>query len=891
MKKLAVGILAHVDAGKTTLSEGLLYRGGALKKLGRVDHRDAFLDTHAIERERGITIFSKQAVLPLRGCQVTLLDTPGHVDFSSEMERTLQVLDCAILVVSGADGVQSHTETLWRLLARYRIPTFLFINKMDLPAADRAMLLDELKKRLDGACVDFGEDRAAVCENAALCGEQALARYLEAGTLSDAELSGLIAGRALFPCYFGSALRLDGVDALLDGLRRLAPAPEYPDGFGARVYKISRDPQGARLTWLKVTGGRLRVKTLLRGESDGRPWEEKVDQIRIYSGARFQAVEEADAGTVCAVTGLSRTRAGQGLGGEQGDLPPVLEPVLTYRVDLPDGVDPHAALRRLSQLEEEDPQLRMVWNGQLREIHMQLMGSVQIEVLKRVIGERFGLEVGFGAGSIVYRETIAAPVLGAGHYEPLRHYAEVHLLLEPLPRGSGLRFGSACSGDALDLTWQRLILTHLAERSHPGVLTGSPITDMRITLVAGRGHVKHTEGGDFRQATYRAVRQGLMRAKSVLLEPWYSLRLELPAEQVGRAMADIQRMSGVCDPPETAGETAVLTGTAPVSALRDYAAEVAAYTRGRGRLSCTLKGYEPCGNQDEVVAAAGYDPERDLENPADSVFCSHGAGVTVRWDEAEAHMHVSPGLSPRAGRTEPEESPDGAEQGRPAPPPAAYSGTAEQDRELQAIFERTYGPIKRRELMEPVRREPVFETERPYTPAPGAGGPEYLLVDGYNIIYAWDELKAVAQSSMDAARQMLIDVMSNYQGYRKNLVILVFDAYKVPRGQAEVIPTHDLFVVYTKEAETADAYIEKTTYALGGRHRVRVATSDNAESLIILGHGAQHLSARQLHDEVEEVMGQIAGILQRHAGAGKSDAMRQALKRAERSQSPGKDRS
>ena len=879
MKNLAVGILAHVDAGKTTLSEGLLYCSGALKKLGRVDHRDAFLDTHAIERERGITIFSKQAIFSLGDRQITLLDTPGHVDFSSEMERTLQVLDCAVLVVSGTDGVQSHTETLWRLLARYQIPTFLFVNKMDLPAADHEALLAELRQRLSDGCVDFGAPRAAVCENAALCSEQALAHYLEAGTLTDAELAGLVAERALFPCFFGSALRLEGVDTLLDGLRRYAPHPRYPEDFSARVYKISRDAQGARLTWLKVTGGRLRVKDVLHGGTDAEPWAEKVDQIRLYSGARFRAVDEVDAGTVCAVTGLSHTAAGQGLGGEKSELPPLLEPVLTYRVGLPDGVEPHAALRLLSQLEEEDPQLHMVWNEQLHEIHMQLMGAVQLEVLKRIIAERFGLDVEFGTGSIVYRETVAAPVLGAGHYEPLRHYAEVHLLLQPLPRGSGLQFDSACSGDSLDLTWQRLILTHLAERSHPGVLTGSPITDMRITLVAGRGHIKHTEGGDFRQATYRAVRHGLMHAQNVLLEPWYSVRLELPAEQVGRAMADIQRMSGVCDPPEHLGETAVLTGAAPVSAMHDYAAEVAAYTRGRGRLSCTLRGYEPCHNQDEVVASIGYDPERDLENPADSIFCAHGAGFVVPWEEASSHMHVSPGVSLRPPA--PAETADVKDEPPQERRTSAYSGTAEQDKELEAIFERTYGPVRRRELreiFEPVRRAP--SDDKPYVPAPRAEGPEYLLVDGYNIIYAWDELKAVAQSSMDTARQMLIDLMINYQGFRKNHVIIVFDAYKVPRGQAEVLREHDLFIVFTKEAETADAYIEKTTYELGRRHRVRVATSDNAESLIILGHGALRLSARQFHDEVESVMGQIADIVSKSAQRGGSDALRTALERA-----------
>ena len=878
MEKLAVGILAHVDAGKTTLSEGMLYVSGALKKLGRVDHRDAFLDTHAIERERGITIFSKQALLPLGELEVTLLDTPGHVDFSSEMERTLQVLDCAILVVSGPDGVQGHTETLWRLLGRYQIPTFLFVNKMDLPGAGREALLAQLTERLGPGFVDFSAGRDALFENIALCDEELLSRYLQEGSIEDADIAGLMARRALFPCFFGSALRLEGVKELLYGLRRYAPRPRYPEAFGARVYKIARDAQGARLTYMKITGGSLRVKALLRGGEGEERWEEKVDQIRLYSGARFQPAEEVPAGTVCAVTGLSRTFPGQGLGAEAGEVAPLLEPVLTYRVLLPQGTDPHTALRRLAQLEEEDPQLHLVWNAPLQEIHMQLMGEVQLEVLKRVIAERFGMEVDFGAGNIVYRETIAAPVVGIGHYEPLRHYAEVHLLLEPGPRGSGLHFASACSGDELDLGWQRLILSHLSERSHPGVLTGAPITDMRITLVAGRGHIKHTEGGDFRQATYRAVRQGLMQAQSILLEPWYSLRLELPAESVGRAMADIQRMSGLCEPPELTGSSAVLLGSAPVSAMRGYAAEVASYTKGQGRLSCTLKGYEPCHNQAEAVAASGYEPERDLDNPADSIFCAHGAGFAVKWDEVPAHAHLdSSFVRPRSAPPAPQSD----ENQPPRPAARPYSGTAEEDEQLQAIFERTYGPVKRRDFMPPPRGEAAPPASAPAPAfAARASGPEYLLVDGYNIIYAWDELKHLAQDSMDVARQMLIDLLSNVQGYKNNIIIVVFDAYKVPRGKADIVRENNIYVVYTKEAETADAYIEKTTYELGRHHRVRVATSDGAEQLIILGHGALRLSARQLHDEVEQITGQISAIVQKHSQREKSSDIKDALERA-----------
>ena len=877
MKRLVLGILAHVDAGKTTLSEALLYRSGALRKLGRVDHRDAFLDTDAMERERGITIFSKQAEFSLPTMDVTLLDTPGHVDFSAEAERTLRVLDCAVLVISGTDGVQGHTRTLWRLLEQYGVPVFLFVNKMDLNGADRTALMADLKCCLNSGCVDFGAVPEELAEETAVCDEAVLERYLESGEVSDADITAMIAARKLFPCFFGSALKLEGVDAFLEGLERYAPIPDYPAEFGARVFKIARDSQGARLTYLKVTGGTLRVKDLLTNRRPGLPedklWEEKADQLRIYSGVKFRPVEEAPAGTVVAVTGLSRTAPGEGLGFEEPWAGPVLEPVLTYQVELTDGTDPHTALLRLRQLEEEDPQLHIVWNEAAREIHIQLMGEVQLEILQRLIQERFGMEATFGAGAICYRETIAAPVEGIGHFEPLRHYAEVHLLMEPGPRGSGLVLGTACPTDELDLNWQRLILTHLAEREHPGVLTGAPITDMKITLAAGRAHEKHTEGGDFRQATYRAVRQGLMQAESILLEPWYEFRLELPADQVGRAMSDLQRMNGEVNPPETFGEETTLTGTAPVAALRDYAREVTAYTRGRGRLLCVPVGYRPCADQETIVEASGYDPERDVDNPPDSVFCSHGAGVNVKWNEVPARAHVDSGL--RLGQKKPE--PEAAPQTRR---PSTYAGTMEQDKELQAIFERTYGPVKRQAFTPP--REP----KRPVAESSAraireqVSGPEYLLVDGYNIIFAWDELKTIARENLDAARKALCDLLCNYQGYQKCVVIVVFDAYKVKGGLGSVEKYHNIHVVYTKEAETADAYIEKATYEIGKKHRVKVATSDGPEQLIILGHGALRVSASSFHEEMERVRGQISGLLDRNNQKTKQGAVRAALEKA-----------
>ena len=846
MKHICIGITAHVDAGKTTLSEAMLYQAGALKKLGRVDHQDAFLDTFALERARGITIFSKQAEFSLPHTEVTLLDTPGHVDFSAEMERTLQVLDCAVLVISGTDGVQAHTETLWRLLTRQGIPTFLFINKMDLDGADRNALLQELKSRLDSGCVDF-TSTDTMAEELAVCDEGLLEQYLETGMVDDSQIAQLVAERKAFPCYFGSALGLDGVDALLDGLERYLPAPKYGADFGARVFKIARDAQGNRLSYLKITGGALSVREQLSGSEDGG-WQEKVSGIRIYSGEKFRTAERVESGMVCAVTGLTHTRPGMGLGAEAGALPPVLEPVLGYRVCLPEGCDAHVMLRNLRQLEEEDPQLRVVWNERLGEIHLQLMGEVQLEILTSVIAERFGVDVTFDEGSIVYRETITEPVIGIGHFEPLRHYAEVHLLLEPAERGSGIQLSTACPTDVLDLNWQRLILTHLAEKTHLGVLTGAPITDVKITILAGRAHVKHTEGGDFRQATYRAVRQGLMKAKSVLLEPWYAFRLELPAECVGRAITDIQRMQGDYDPPETDGAQTILRGAAPVRLLRGYPNEVTAYTRGRGRLQLRVDGYRPCKEQDALVRASGYDPARDLENPAGSIFCGHGAGYEVKWQDVDDAAHLP--LLRFGGPV------------KPAPQrivrSVAPGGAPELEKELLAIFERTYGAIRRRdELPQMMLRS---EDKREFLEALGPAD-DFLLVDGYNIIFAWDELKELSHTSLDTARHVLMNLLCNYQGYRGCTLILVFDAYKVPQSLGSVEKYHNIHIVYTRQAETADQYIERLSFELRGRRRVRVATSDNLEQLIILGHGAERISAQHFHDEVYAAQAEIDRIL------------------------------
>ena len=852
MDKLILGILAHVDAGKTTLSEAMLYAGGQLRKLGRVDHQNAFLDTDVQERERGITIFSKQAVLPLGDVEFTLLDTPGHVDFSSEMERTLQVLDYAVLVISGTDGVQSHTRTLWQLLKRYNVPTFLFVNKMDLGGADRAALLASLQGGLSVACVDFSTEDGDFLENVAMCSEETLAAYLETGRVETAEIRALIAARKLFPCWFGSALKLDGVEAFLRGMARYAPVPQYPEEFGAKVYKIGHDAQGARLTYLKVTGGALPVKSVLSGGAGDGAWSEKADQLRIYSGGKYRLAEAVPAGGVCAVTGLTKTYPGEGLGAEPDTPAPVLDSFLTYQVILPADCEPHTAVQRLRLLEEEDPQLHVVWNEQLRELHVQLMGEVQLEVLQRLLLDRFGMAVTFGPGSIVYRETIEAPVEGMGHFEPLRHYAEVHLLLEPGPRGSGLRFASRLSEDVLDRNWQRLILTHLEERSYPGVLTGSPITDMKISLVAGRAHLKHTEGGDFRQATYRAVRHGLLHAKSILLEPWYTFRLEVPQQHVGRAIADLQRLCAESAPPETAGGNAVITGSAPVSELRGYALEVAAYTRGLGSLACMPAGYRPCHNAAAVVAAIGYDAEHDTENTGDSVFCAHGSGFVVNWREAAAHMHVESGL--RFDAPEEETAPD-------APAVRTLRPFA-SDKELMAIFERTYGPVKRRDLrpQSAVRAEETGGRE--LWPVPDRDtDPEYLLIDGYNILFAWDDLKKTAARDIDTARQILMDRLCNYQSVSRSICILVFDAYRVPRDTADVFRYHNITVVFTKQAETADTYIERATYEIGRKHRVRVATSDFAEQMIVLGHGARRMSASELRIEVDEAENRLRGTL------------------------------
>ena len=875
MKQLCIGIVAHVDAGKTSLTEAMLYRAGVLRKLGRVDHGDAFLDTNSIERDRGITIFSKQARLTLGTTRLQLVDTPGHVDFSAETERALQILDCAILVISGTDGIQAHTRTLWRLLERYHVPTVVFLNKMDLPGADKAALLAQLRDQLSGGCVDFSLPPAQLHEEAAALGDEALLeRDLERGSLTEAELSHLVGQRQLIPCWFGSALRDQGVDALLDGLARYVPAPEYGFRFGALVYKVSRDGQGTRLTWLKVTGGVLKVKDILSNRRPGLEesalWSDKADQLRLYSGDKYELTEAAPAGTLCAVTGLSHARPGDALGAQAVLPAPALEPVLTCQVLF--DRDPHTVLPLLRQLEEEDPQLHLCWQEQTGQLFLQVMGEVQLEVLTRMARERFGLELSFGPGAILYRETIAAPVIGIGHFEPLRHYAEVHLLLEPAPRGSGLTFASACSTDQLDLNWQRLVLTHLAEREHPGVLTGSPITDMKITLIAGRAHDKHTEGGDFRQATYRAVRQGLMQAESILLEPWYDFRLEVPAAQVGRAMSDLERMGGQYDPPAAAGEETVLTGRAPVAALRDYPRQVAAYTRGLGRLQYSPGGYRPCADQQAVTAALAYDPERDAANPSGSVFCDHGSGTVVDWRKVPAMAHVDSGLRLDAPVRQPVP---------PAPRSAPASGLA-GEKELMSIFEQTYGKVERRSF-QPQRPPARRELADSYSIREQQPGPDYLLVDGYNIIFAWPELQSVARDNLDAARKMLLDILANYRAFRGGEIILVFDAYKVKGNPGSLEKTEGVYVAYTKEAQTADAYIERATYDLARQHRVRVATSDGPEQLIILGHGALRLSALQLRQEIEQARGQISALLAAQWGPKSgSQAMKHALEQAQK---------
>lgn len=863
MENIVMGILAHVDAGKTTLSEGMLYLSGTVRKLGRVDHKDAFLDTYSLERDRGITIFSKQAVFSLGNRRINLLDTPGHVDFSAEMERTLQVLDYAVLVISGADGVQGHTETLWKLLKLYEIPTFIFINKMDQPGTDRESLLTELKERLDEGCIVFGKGKnVESLEEIAMTDEAVLDYFMEHETVRNEDICRLIRERKIFPCYFGSALKLDGVQELLAGFEEYMKPFDGKKEFGARVFKISRDDKGERLTFLKVTGGKLVVKMPINKE-------EKINQIRIYSGAKYEAVNEVEAGGVCAVTGLSSSYIGQGLGVEKGTAAPFLEPVLTYQMILPEGADTTKVLRELKQLEEEEPLLNIVWNPALEEIHVQLMGEVQTEILKTMIAERFHLDVEFGTGKIVYKETIKSPVVGVGHYEPLRHYAEVHLKMEPLEAGSGLVFDTDCSEDVLDRNWQRLILTHLQEREHPGVLTGAPITDMKITIVAGRAHLKHTEGGDFRQATYRAVRQGLKSAESLLLEPWYSFVLEVPSEQVGRAMSDIGQMNGSFEGPEAEDKQGMvrLTGTAPASEMRDYQREVWAYTKGRGRITLTLKGYEPCHNAEEVIEEIGYDSERDVDNPTGSVFCVHGAGFLVKWDEVPEYMHIKEDfLAEKPGIEQDEVM--AVQMGNHCNYSGGYSSSYDDDPELLTIMEREFGSkqkereryssYRKQTVSTPVRHTTVIKENEPKK--------EYLLVDGYNIIFAWEELNELAKASIDAARNKLMDILSNYQGFIGCTLILVFDAYKVKGNQGEVQKYHNIYVVYTKEAETADQYIEKTTHEIGRKYKVTVATSDALEQVIVMGQGAYRISARDFYEEVERTEKQIREINERERG-------------------------
>lgn len=852
MKRLTIGILAHVDAGKTTLSEMLLYKTGEIRRLGRVDHGDTFLDNNSLERSRGITIFSKQAVLKHDDCIISLLDTPGHIDFSVEAERVLQVLDYAVLVISGTDGVQSHTETLWRLLSRYNIPTFLFINKMDIAENRNSDLIGELTKRFGAGFVDFSADRSseAFYEAVSMCDNILMEQFLENGSVNDGDIVSAIAGRRIFPCCFGSALKDIGVDEFIGVLCGYTAQPVFGNEFGAKVFKIADDGQGNRLSYMKITSGSLKVRTAV---SDfGKKWTEKVNQIRIYSGAKFQAVDEAVAGTVCAVTGLTKTVTGQGIGAERDSFSPVIEPVLSYRIDLPPDVDAHTALSKLRILEEEDPQLHIVWNEQLQEIHIALMGKIQLEILKSIIAERFGMNVDFSNGGITYKETIENKVEGVGHYEPLRHYAEVHLILEPAERGSGVKFCSSCREDDLDKNWQRLILSNLQEKTHLGVLTGSPLTDVKINLASGRAHLKHTEGGDFRQASWRAVRNGLMKAKSVLLEPRYDFRLEIPNENVGRALTDIQQMCGEFEPPVSNGETTVIIGNAPVSEMQDYHSDVIGYTHGRGRLICTVKGYFPCHNQDEIIAAAGYDPESDLDNSADSVFCTHGAGFNVKWNEVGSYMHLESALKERN---------DDFFEPITRQQVSSYRDRLVEDKELMEIFERTYGPIKRdKRTAMYTEKEPASSKKFKVSPIPK--GPEYLLVDGYNIIFAWDELKKAAEENLDLARSMLINMLCNYQGFRQCSLILVFDAYKVKGSVGEVEKVNNITVVYTKEAETADTYIEKATHDLSREHRVRVATSDNLEQTIILGNGAYRISASEFYDEIKRTEKAIREFIQ-----------------------------
>ncbi len=927
MKRIAIGILAHVDAGKTTLSEALLYKTGMIRTLGRVDHRDAFLDTDRQERDRGITIFSKQAEINFDDGKMMLLDTPGHADFSAEMERTLQVLDCAILVISGKDGVQGHTVTLWKLLKKYNIPAFIFINKMDLEGTDRAALMRELTGTFGEGCVDFTDGRGGDPDALSMCSEVLMEEILENGKAADSTIAHAIRQRTLFPCYFGSALKLQGIDAFITDVWQLSCMAVYgSDGaetgaaaekiknkntknssaeFAARVYKITRDPKGNRLTHMKITGGALKVKDVIDGE--------KSEQIRVYSGEKFYTEDIAEKGSICAVAGLTKTYAGQGLGAETGTRASVIEPVMMYSLLLADGDDPHVVYTKLKQLEEEDPQLKIVWNEHMQLIQLQLMGEVQLEVLQNIIKERFGYDIRFGRGRITYRETITAPVIGSGHFEPLRHYAEVHLLMEPGEPGSGIVIGSSCSADQLDTNWQRLIMTHIAEREHPGVLTGFPITDMKITIVAGRAHQKHTEGGDFRQATYRAIRQGLMKARRAgacrLLEPWYEFRMEIPADAAGRAMSDIQRMGGSFEPPVMSGENVVLEGKAPASELKDYPSQLNSYTKGFGRMMYSLDGYAPCHNSDEVIADIGYEPETDFENTADSVFCGHGSGYNVSWYDADDYFHIQVSLGNKSGAADKnayddwdeweewyreygmnedeqlEAAAQTAERAarrraasvKNAAGAAGYGGSRAEDEDLKRIFERTYGAGTSEGNRHASRPEARTITSKPqhYTPTkPAVILPEYVFVDGYNVIFAWDELKQLAKVNIDSAREALIDILVNYQGYRKCRMTVVFDAYRIKGGVRHEEKRGDVEIVFTKEDETADTYIERTTYGMEKNYMIRVVSSDRLEQQMIMGNGAFRVSAAEFKLEVDEVRAEINAILEKNAGKVKKETRR-----------------
>ncbi len=847
MKKLVTGILAHVDSGKTTLSEGLLYSAGEIRKRGRVDHGDTFLDTNIIERERGITIFAKQAVLKTASSEITLLDTPGHVDFSAETERTLSVLDYAVLVVSGSEGVQSHTETLWYILKNKNIPVFIFVNKMDISSYSANALLHNLKAKLDDNCIDFASfGSESFYESVALSDEKAMQEFLESGEVGKDRILRLIKRRKIFPCFFGSALKQEGVDEFLKLFDEFTLPAEKRDEFGAKVYKITQDEQGNRLTHMKICGGTLKVRELISGtDKNGNEWNEKVNQIRIYSGERFKTAELAEQGTVCAVTGLSQTFAGQGLGAENNTEEFALEPVFLYKLQINDGTDSAVALSKLKKFEEEEPQLSVIWNEQLSEIHLKLMGEIQCEILKRIIKERFDLDADFVQGSILYKETVAAPVEGVGHFEPLRHYSEVHVMIEPGERGSGVKIASTCSEDELAKNWQRLILTHLGERKHVGVLTGSELTDVKFTLVSGKAHIKHTEGGDFRQATYRAVRHGLMRAENVLLEPWYSFTLELPTTYLGRAMTDVEKMGGKISMPHSDGDNSVVTGRAPVSKMREYQKDVTAYTKGLGHLSCRLSGYEPCMDSDRVIKEIGYEPEADVKNTADSVFCDHGAGFLVKWNEVENFMHLPYQKDKPAD-----------EIAAPLPAPKRKEEWVSEE-ELIRIYEHTYGKIEHK-LPRKMKTEKTSAITPKSLPKAKIYDKTYLLVDGYNIIFASDELKKHADESLDIARNKLVSKMCSYKAVRDCEIILVFDAYRVSGKHREIEKTGGISIVYTKEAETADAYIEKTSHELSKNNRVQVATSDNLEQIIILGGGALRIPARQFLTDLDAAEEEIA---------------------------------